>query len=193
MRSLRSGLIALFLISTPAHAGQLLVAPETVIGSITADWNDDGGPDRAILIEDPSKDDATLLIYLSQPGDTPMQKVVHNAAIAFAGGMWGQKPALSLSQAGSLIVTSMNESMGRTRWEAKLTIAYRDQHFVVSGYTYSRRDTIDLDNYSSCDVNFLTGKGEASHGGDPVKSFEVPRPAPKVESWTEELVPEECR
>jgi hypothetical protein len=181
------------LISTPAYADQVLVPPETVIGSLTADWNDDGRPDRAILLEDLSKGTATLLIYLSQPGDAPMQKVVHNAEIATVGGMWGQQPALSLSKAGSLIVTSMNESIGRTRWEINLTIAYRMQHFVVAGYTYSRRDTIDLDNFFSCDVNFLSGKGEASRGGGPAKPFEVPGPAPKAETWINEVAPVECQ
>jgi hypothetical protein len=192
--SVHVGLTALFLISTPANANQLLVPPETVIGILTADWNDDGRPDRAILLEDLSnKGTATLLIYLSQPGDAPMQKVVHNAEIATVGSMWGQQPALSLSTAGSLIVTSMNESIGRTRWEIKLTIAYRKQHFVVAGYTYSRRDTIDLDDFFSCDVNFLTGKGEASRGGGPAKPFEVPGPAPEAEIWINEVAPVECQ
>jgi hypothetical protein len=100
---------------------------------------------------------------------------------------------LSLSEAGSLIATSMNESMGRTRWLTKLTLAYRNERFVVAGSTHSQRDTIELENDAAWDVNFLSRKGEASRGEDPVKPFTLSGPAPAAEDWSDELVPKECR
>ena len=56
-----------------------------------------------------------------------MQQAVQAPAIAWVGSIWSQQPELSLSEAGSLIVTSVNEAMGRTRRQTKLTIAYRNE------------------------------------------------------------------
>ena len=174
------------------HAAELLISPKQVIGTITHDWNDDGGMDRAILFIVPQNDEASLVIYLSNPDDNDMAQSVLVPGIAWVGGLWGQQPELSLNGAGSLIVTSMNEGCCRTRWNQKLTIAFRNGQFVVAGYTHTDRDTLELENYGTCDVNFLAGKGEVSRGGKAKTGFRAKFISPPLVQWNQDLVPAEC-
>jgi hypothetical protein len=58
----------------------------------------------------------------------------------------------------------MNESIGRDRWRQTLTVAWRDDTFVLAGFTYSWYDTLDPEKSGTCDVNLLTGKGERTKG-----------------------------
>ena len=74
--------------------------------------------------------------------------------------MAGRATSIEALPNGSILITSHNDSIGRDRWEQKLTIAYRNFDFVVAGYTYSSYDTLDLDNTINCDFNVLTGKGK---------------------------------
>ncbi len=174
------------------HAAELLISPKQVIGTITHDWNDDGGMDRAILFIVPDNDDASLVIYLSNPDDIGMAQSALVPGIAWVGGLWGQQPELSLNGASSLIVTSMNEGCCRTRWNQKLTIAFRKGQFIVAGYTHNDRDTIELENYGTCDVNFLAGKGEVSRGGKAKKRFRTKIRSSPLIQWNQDLVPAEC-
>ncbi|WP_353534876.1 hypothetical protein [Cognatishimia sp. WU-CL00825] len=79
--------------------------------------------------------------------------------IAWKGGLYGQSPHLSLAPNGSVLLTSKNEGCCRFRWALTVTIANRQQSYRVAGQTYSWRDTLDLDAFGRCDVNFLTGRG----------------------------------
>jgi hypothetical protein len=45
-----------------------------------------------------------------------------------------------LCRAGQLPCTLRIQAIGRSRWEQTLTIAYRNDQFVVAGYTYSYYD-----------------------------------------------------
>jgi hypothetical protein len=72
--------------------------------------------------------------------------------------MYGQDPSIEALPGGSIAVHSQNSAIGRNRWEQTLTIAYRNDQFVVAGYTYSDYDTIDNDDNGQCDYNVLTGR-----------------------------------
>jgi hypothetical protein len=197
LRSLRVGVAACFtaiLFSTTVfhdtRAADLTVRPERVLAVVTSDWNDDGLFDRALLlISDKDSDEVDLLIYLSASGTAgDMRLAVHKRNVAWRGSMWGTQPSLEINDRKSLILTSGNDAVGRNRWMKKLTLVYRDKTFVVAGYTYSERDTLDLGKESSCDVNLLTGGGVRNR-----KPFKTAAKAVAVSEWSEAAVPRECK
>jgi hypothetical protein len=105
--------------------------------------------------------------------------------IAWLGGMAGQEPELSVNHAGSLLVTSMNESIGRDRWRIVLTIAHRDGDLRVAGITYDWRDTLDPGTgWGQCDLNLLSGRGELETEAGP-RDIDVPVSAPLLWDWND--------
>ncbi|WP_176556245.1 hypothetical protein [Rubellimicrobium rubrum] len=105
--------------------------------------------------------------------------------VAWSGGMPGQRPELSVSPAGSVLLTSMNDSVGRDRWRLALTIAHRDGDWRVAGITYDWWDTLDPDAAGTCDVNLLTGRGTVEVAGTR-REVEAPWPAPRLWDWRDE-------
>lgn len=145
-----------------------MIDPSRIISAATGDWDKDGSPDLALLAEPPesSEDDHGIYIYLK--GETNRLQLKTFAPNKVWGNLttYGQEPFIEALPNGSILITSHNDSIGRDRWEQKLTVAYRNFDFVVAGYTYSSYDTLDLDNTSECDFNVLTGKGKSN--GKPV-------------------------
>jgi hypothetical protein len=172
----------------PVHANDRTVRPERVLSVVTADWNGDGLFDRALLIASETEpDQADLLVYLSESTDH-MRLAVSKPNIAWRGAMGGTQPALELTGRGALVIISANEAIGRNRWTRKLTVVYRDQSFVVAGYTYTERDTLAAGASSSCDINLLTGEGVKNK-----KSFRTSARATALADWSEVAIPQECR
>lgn len=165
------------------------INPANVLGVITNDWNDDGGMDRAVLVApENDDDDVGLYLYLSDDASPPPQLNIFKPNLAWSGSLWGTTPRLALGRSGSIEVHSMNEAIGRHRWNQKLTIAYRNNTFVVAGYTYQSYDTLDPNTEFSCDLNLLTGSGVKN--GKPVKTGQ---PVMKLADWSDQSVPEVCR
>lgn len=159
-----------------------------VIDSLKADWNRDGIPDNAVLTESAAEpDQASLLIYLSDSAQQP-RLAVEKKNFVWRGGMYGTRPSLALNPQGSLLITSGNDAIGRGRWQQKITAMYEDGTFVVAGYTYSYRDTIDLAAGGTCDVNLLTGRGVRNN-----QEFRTSLKPMNLADWTEESAPKECR
>jgi hypothetical protein len=67
-------------------------------------------------------------------------------------------------------------------------VVYRDESFVVAGYTYSEYDTLAPGSHASCDVNFLTGRGRKNK-----KSFRISAKAVALTDWSEASIPQKCR
>jgi hypothetical protein len=172
----------------PAHASDDAIRPERVLSVVTADWNGDGAFDRALLLTSETEpDQADLLVYLSESSHA-MRLAVSKKNIAWRGTMWGTQPALGITGRGSLVIISGNEAIGQNRWTQKLTVAYRDNVFIVAGYTYTEHDTLAPGSDSSCDVNFLTGSGVKNN-----KPFSIPAKAIALTDWSETSIPQECR
>lgn len=182
----------LFLILFPSvlFAQERMVSPADVLSVITADWNKDGRKDRAVLMYNYEMGEADLVIYLGSKD--AMVEHAFAPQIAWYGSMWGQQPSLALSDAGSLLIHSLNIGMGRNRWEQTLTIAYRDEAFVVAGYTHSYHDSITPDDYGMCDVNLLTGNGEVSTGEGSLRKFMLGDTSISLLDWNLDTYPPEC-
>jgi hypothetical protein len=162
-----------------AGAGERTIVAASVIAVLTADWTGDGGIDRALLVDN-GGGYADLLIFSDL--DSRMELAAESRSVAWLGHAWGTLPELGLSSTGALQVTAMNEAVGRHRWRETLTIVYRNQQFLVGGYTYSSYDTLDPDSWRDCDVNLITGQGIAN--GSSVKS---PIRAMPIEKWSAEM------
>jgi len=146
------------------------IDPDRIIFAATGDWDKDGTSDLAMLVapaDDSGEDDNSVYIYLND-GDTDRLKLKTVVANKVWGDltMAGRAPSITALANGSILITTHNDSVGRDRWEQKLTVAYRNFDFVVAGYTYTSYDTLDPDNTAECDFNVLTGKGKSS--GKPV-------------------------
>lgn len=156
------------LCATAAQAAEA-IDPDRIVSAATGDWDKDGSSDLAMLVSAPegSDQDHAVYIYLDD-GDTARLKLKTVAPNKVWGDviMAGRAPSIAALPNGSILITSHNDSIGRDRWEQKLTVAYRNFDFVVAGYTYSSYDTLDLDNTTDCDFNVLTGKGKSN--GKPV-------------------------
>jgi hypothetical protein len=160
---------ALLGLSATAAQAADAIDPDRIVFAATGDWDKDGSSDLAMLVA-PAKDtdeDHAVYIYLND-GDTgrlKLKTVVPNKVWGDLT-MAGRAPSITALANGSILITTHNDSVGRDRWEQKLTVAYRNFNFVVAGYTYTSYDTLDPDNTSECDFNVLTGKGKSS--GKPV-------------------------
>jgi hypothetical protein len=152
---------ALTLVSSAAAAER--IDPASIIRAVTGDWNGDGESDLALLVAPPEAgDDIGIYLYL-QDKEHALLRLVTTAPGKVWGngrldGMYGQDPSIEALPGGSIAVHSQNSAIGRNRWEQTLTIAYRNDQFVVAGYTYSDYDTIDNDDNGQCDYNVLTGR-----------------------------------
>jgi hypothetical protein len=161
----------------PLSAWSQQVDLANVVAIADGDLNDDGSRDRAALVS--SDGDLDLYVFLS--ADAPGERVLAGKAdaIGFAGRAWGTEPELSITERGAIRLVSKNEAIGRGRWRETLTILYRDGRVVVGGYTYTSRDTLDLDYRYDCDVNLFNGKGffndtaiRTDRRATPIETFE---------------------
>lgn len=148
--------VAMLAVASATRAAERLIAPHHVAASISADWTGDGIPDRAVLIE--TSEGGDLLIYRGQEAPAGFVQEAARRGIAWRGGLAGTQPTLTLSPSGALQVISQNETVGRHRWRETVTILWRDQRFVVGGYTLTTRDTLKAGSEVTCDINLLTGK-----------------------------------
>jgi len=177
------GLLLALLMIAPATAQDGLVPVAAVSAVVTADMDGDFYRYRAVLVEVEGGAD----LYIFTEAGEGMRLAAHAPSIVWRGHMFGQEPELELAPNKSLRVISENEAVGRDRWRQTLTIAYRDGRFVVAGYTFSYRDTLDPEAGGECDVNLLAGRGVLND-----KKFRTTMTAMPVENWTMDTRPSEC-
>ena len=162
-----------------------------VLSAVTLSLKGDGSRDRLVLVAgEPSE--ADLYVYLDLPDNPAEQARIKPALIkrnvAFSGPMFGQAPSLTVNAKGSLVLTSMNEAIGRDKWTEKVTIAWRKDLLAVVGITYQMHDGLDPKGGGSCDLNLLSGKG--LRNGKPVAGPAAPIP---LADWDNDNLPEACR
>lgn len=166
-------------LSAPGSAQQ--IGPD-----VASDLDGDGAKEQFRLVD--LDDDFIVDLLVQRPGG---EQIVARD-IAWIGGV-GQEPALSLAPNGSVLLASMNESVGRIRWRLTLTIAYRRGAYRVAGYTYDWYDTLETGNNGICDLNLLNGKGTLQIDGGPVRSIRTTLKALPITEWADDVpVPPEC-
>lgn len=184
-------IISTTLLATTAHAETTAprINPKNVISVITNDWNNDGLTDSAILVAPDNRDnDIGLYLHLRNPDTQQLTFAQFKPNLVWSGYSIGQIPRLESKPGGSIAIHSMNESIGRNRWTQTLTIAYRNNNFIVAGYTYNAYDTLDPTNAIECDLNLLTGKG-IKNG----KQIAFTHPTTTLANWTEQTTPTICQ
>ena len=163
------------LLAFPIAASAQEVKDGEALGHANRDVNHDGRPDRIELIQ--REDEADLYIYLNG-----------NAAPIIGRGIVGSYPTigdpahLRIANNGSIIVDSSHIGIGRDKYEANTTIAYRNSQFVIAGYTISHWDSLDPEAGGHCDVNFLSGRAQFSkHNRNLTKRHQF-RPI-RIQNW----------
>jgi len=151
----------------------------------SSDLNGDGRVERFTLIDNGN---GSADLQIENTGDG----VIYAQSIVWVGGV-GQTPSLSLAPNGSVKVHSQNDSIGRYRWSQVLTIAFRQGQYRVAGFTYSWRDTLNLPDNGTCDLNLLSGRGVLSIDGGPQQNIPANLPPLPVAEWSDEFgPPSEC-
>ncbi|MQB43446.1 hypothetical protein DXT94_16105 [Rhizobium sp. ICMP 5592] len=181
--------------ATATVAAETAIAPGRIVDAAIGDWNKDGKPDLALLVA-PAPDDQAdnpigIYIYL-RDDEHSLLRLAAAAPNKVPGstepdGIFGQEPSIKALPNGSIAVTSQNDAIGRDRWEQTLTLAFRNNAFVVAGYTYDYRDTLNPDGGYSCDYNVLTGK--ATKGG---KNLKTEGKTIKIEDWKDDFGQKGC-
>lgn len=150
------------------------ISIDQIFSVTTGDWNKDGTQDVVIMIETEDQE-FDVLFYLT---DEYHRLKLHDHVKAMVWGAttaFGREPWVSTRENGSILIGSQNSAFGRNRWEEQLTVVYRDNQFIVAGYSYSYYDTLDLDANGECDLNLLTGKGTVDD-----KAIRFDRKAPSI-------------
>ena len=154
--------------------------------AVASDLDGDGVNEQFRLADFENDGIADLLI------DRPGRARIVARDIAWIGGI-GQQPGLGLAPNGSVLLTSMNEAVGRSRWRLTLTIAYRRGAYRVAGYTYEWYDTIEIADNGICDLNLLNGKGTLRIDGGPLRLIRTGMKARAVTDWSDDIaIPRAC-
>ncbi|GAC1042534.1 hypothetical protein thsrh120_25380 [Rhizobium sp. No.120] len=192
MKSLACTLILLWT-ATAAHAEDTITSGRIVDAAI-GDWNKDGKPDLAILVappaDKPAETSISIYIYLRDNEHSLLQLTASGPDKIWGRAgpdIYGQEPSIAALPNGSIAITSQNDSVGRDRWHQTLTLAYRNNGFVVAGYTYDARDTLEPDNSQSCDYNVLTGK--VTKGG---KTLKADSKTISIQDWQDDIGEKAC-
>ena len=160
-------------------------AAQQIGPAATSDLNRDGQVERFTLID---SGDGTAHLRIENTGGA----MILAQDIAWLGGI-GQQPELSLADNGSLLLTSMNEAIGRDRWHLTLTIAHRRGSYLIAGFTFAWYDTIEVDKNGICDLNLLTGRGYVSHNSAKRQPVSTSQPALPATEWKESIsMPKAC-
>jgi hypothetical protein len=154
----------------------MLLALPVSAQSVQSDLNGDGRVELFTLIE---TGEGTVDLQIENTGGG----VVYASDIAWKGGI-GQEPELDVAANGSVLLRSMNNSIGRNRWEQTLTIAFRDGVYRVAGFTFSWYDTLSADDNGTCDLNLLTRRGYLTVNEDR-RDVRTKQTAVRVTAWTD--------
>ena len=119
-----------------AYAGDRELSEDTIINSVSYDWNDDGKLDRAVLvISEDIPGEADLLIYLSDKSEDNLILSIEKKSFVWKGTVWGVPSSLQINNDGLLFVTEVNDAIGRWYWSRKVFVSYLNKRFVVTGFT----------------------------------------------------------
>lgn len=144
--------------------------PDSVVQSVKF-TGQPGFEAEAGIVRNGEGEELSLVILHNRSGDVRKEMVLDNRNLGLTvDGMAGTESSLAVAPGGSLQIKQMNDSVGRYRWERTLTVSFRNGQYVISGFTYSDRDTLDPNTGGSCDYNLLTGRGKRNNKNVKVKA-----------------------
>jgi hypothetical protein len=153
---------AAFLPNTVDAQDQLTA--DQIVDAAVGDWNRDGLSDFAILAAtDESEVMLGVYIYVRDPDGGLLRSVLALPNKVWGrtreSGISGQEPSVRALANGSIAITEQNQAIGRERWQAIRTLAFRQGKFVVAGFTFDYFDSMQEFEPLQCELNFLSGKG----------------------------------
>ena len=166
MRSMLLGLILLL----PASALAEPIETQKIITALTGDFNGDGAADLAMIVETEPEDFMDMHFFLRDKKHNFLKPagIVHEQIY----GEWNDydqphyegantRPELTALPNGSIKLYLPGLIGPGERTDKTLTIAWRNDTFVVAGiaYDYYKFQTDIVE--SSCDYDVLTGKGKS--------------------------------
>ncbi len=101
--------------------------------------------------------------------DSKYVQIAENNQFVWGSDWGGTEPALEVNGKGSLVIVTMNEGIGRSAWEQRVTVRLNPDtaKLEVIGYDYRYHDKLDLSS-GTCSYNFNTGVGVIDRNGPEV-------------------------
>ncbi|MER9423789.1 hypothetical protein NKI88_15220 [Mesorhizobium sp. M0317] len=172
MRSMLLGLILLL----PASALAEPIETQKIITALTGDFNGDGVADLAMIVETEPEDGTMDMHFFLRDKKYNFLKpagIVHEQVY----GEWndydqphyegsGIEPELTALPNGSIKISLPGLIGPGERTDMTLTIAWRNEAFVVAGVAYDHYKYQSVVVDSSCDYDVLTGKGKSMQTQD---------------------------
>ena len=164
--AMKSLLLALVLLPTAALAEP--IETQKIITAVTGDFNGDGAVDLAMVVETQPGNPMDIHFFLRDKEHNYLKpvEIVHEQIL----GEWNgydrpgyensdTEPELTMLPNGSIKFYLPAMPIGGQRTNMTLTIAWRNDAFIVAGvaYDYFQFQTDKI--ASSCDYDVLTGKG----------------------------------
>ncbi|MCK5727958.1 MAG: hypothetical protein KAG10_00160 [Methylococcales bacterium] len=168
--------------STNLHADN--TRPSSILSVITGDWNQDKKIDAAVLTIN-KQQLVELYIFLNNDKNR-LRPVFYKEDIVWVNLGSGGTYLETASNNSSFFLYSDRKFATRDTWSQKLTISYRNQNFIMSGYFYNTHDTLGKNPDFNCDINFLTGKGFVNK-----KAFKIAAQKIKLTNWSK-YIPNQC-
>ena len=159
--------------------------PSSVISVITGDWNQDKKMDAAVLTV--NKNQLTELYIFLNNDQNKLTQIFYKNDIVWVNFGSGEASLETTPTKNSFFLNSDRKFASRDVWIQKLTISYRNQNFVMSGYSYKTHDTLGKTPDFNCDINMLTGKGVLNK-----KAFKIAAQKIKLTNWANHI-PKQCR
>ncbi|GLS39212.1 hypothetical protein GCM10010869_48090 [Mesorhizobium tianshanense] len=166
---MRAMLFGLMLAPTAALAEP--IETQKIITAATGDWNGDGATDLAMIVETEPSEPMDIHFFLRdrehnflRPAGIVREQIT---------GEWNgydrpgyeasdTEPELTALPNGSIKLYLPAMPVGSKRTNQTLTLAYRNDAFIVAGFAYDYHDYLEHNVASDCNYNVLTGKGESS-------------------------------
>lgn len=175
--------------SLEAHAsGGNRLTPVTPISEATGDLNGDGRPDKAVIV--PAGESAKLMIMLQGKDGKYKLAAESSKAVMAACGPSGGIPTVTIKQG----VLSVGHYCGsRSRYEFTHKYQWRQNKWLLIGFTGETVDTAIPDSTQKIDINFVTGdvedfhfKGKQKHSEHflEVRAPHIVAPTPTITDWS---------
>ncbi|RWN28448.1 MAG: hypothetical protein EOR95_23610 [Mesorhizobium sp.] len=167
MRAMLFGVMLLL----PTMALAEPIETQKIITALTGDWNGDGAVDLVMIVETKPGDPMDMYFFLRdreanflKPAGIVREQIYGewNGYDRPGYGASDTEPELSTLPNGSINLYLPAMPVGSKRTNTTLTLAYRNDAFIVAGFAYDYHDYLEDNVASDCDYNVLTGKGKSS-------------------------------